>query len=196
MKLIPYIIAVIAITWAVLATTCSGPVDNSDLIRENDSLRVASVTYLLRSENLSRQRVAAELQTRQTKKSYDSTSKIKDARIAYYRSHPKVIEVIKEIPVIDSAFQAYDSSLAAKDNRIWELEGELYNSLKLAQQAEVNFNDLIRTKNAEIKNKDEQIALLTSKKRTFKDFLKKLRNYTIAGAIGAAAVKVADELKD
>lgn len=166
--------------------------DNSALVRENDSLRVVSRTIQRQAEDLARKRVSDSLETTQTKKTYDSTIKVKDARIAYYRAHPKVIEIIKREPLIDSTFQAYDSAFKAKDERIAELSGEIYNCQKLAQQAEVNFNELIRTKDAEIGNRDKQIE--KSAKELRKEERRKKLNAILIPIVAVGAFLVGSSL--
>lgn len=192
-NLVPWIVIAILLVFIVVQT-CTRPKkqDNYELIRENDSLRMASRKFQQEAIKLSRQRVTDSLQTTQTKKSYDSTSKIKDARIAYYRAHPKVIEIIKEVPVIDSAFQAYDSALQVKDERIAELTGELYNCQKLAQQAEVNFNETIRTKNAEIVNVSAQKE--QSDKKARKEERKKKFNALLIPVVAVGSFLLGSQL--
>lgn len=192
-NLVPWIVAAVFLVWAIIASTCSGKKpDNSALVRENDSLRVVSRTIQRQAEDLARKRVSDSLETTQTKKTYDSTIKVKEARIAYYRSHPKVIEIIKEVPVIDSAFQAYDSVLQVKDERIAELTGELYNCQKLAQQAEVNFNETIRTKNAEIVNVSAQKE--QSDKNARKEERKKKFNALLIPVVAVGAFLAGSQL--
>lgn len=112
--------------------------DEQDTRKYDSLIRVAREGEAKAKEQ-SELRKAAEQKTIQTKKSYDSLKKSSVAQIAYYRAHPKVIEIIREVPIIDSAFRAYDSAIVIRDDRIVELSGELYNCQKMASNAEENF---------------------------------------------------------
>lgn len=138
-KDVVYLAIIVVLLVIVAVLTCQSPPEPVEDTRKYDSLLRVVQAGEVKAKELAEKRKAAEVETIQTKKSYDSLQKSSVAQIAYYRAHPKVIEIIREVPVIDSAFQAHDSAIVIRDNRIAELSGELYDCQKLASNAEENF---------------------------------------------------------
>lgn len=126
------------------------------LDRQNDSLTIKINHGLQLTRDLTRQRGLAEVQAIKTDSVYKETVKKKDAQIAYYRAHPKIVEIVKQNPIVDSAFRAYDSALVTKDNRIGQLQAELYSTQKLAVMAQQNFDNVVRDYQLTVENAQKQ----------------------------------------
>ena len=73
-------------------------------------------------------RITDSLASIKSKEVHESKVKVLNATVAKLRANPKVIEIVKENPEIDSLLQAYDSLGKQKDERIVQLEGELASS--------------------------------------------------------------------
>lgn len=140
---IVYLAIILILLGIVAVMTCQSPTEPVEDTRKYDSLARVAREGEVKAIELAELRKSDSLETIQTKKSYDSLQKSSVAQIAYYKAHPKVIEIIREVPVIDSAFKAYDSAIVIRDERIAQLSGELYNSQKLAAIAEENFQTTI-----------------------------------------------------
>lgn len=70
------------------------------------------------AEKEKQERKAERLAYMDTVRTYKDRDKKRVAEIARIKAHPVVIRVREEIPIIDSAFHAYDSLLKSKDVQI------------------------------------------------------------------------------
>lgn len=127
------------------------------LKHENDSLLIRISQHQANAAKLSELRKADSLAATISKQAYASGVKKKDAVIADLRRNPKVIEIVRENPIIDTLLQQYDSALTHRDERIRQLESELTSSQSLASQAEQNFKATIGDYEQVHKNLIEQI---------------------------------------
>lgn len=146
------ILILVLLIWIVVQT-CTAPPEPVEDTRKYDSLISVTQKGELKAKEFAQQRRIDSVEAINSKESYLASVKKKDAQIAYYRAHPKVIEVIKTVPVIDSAFRAYDSAIVIRDDRIAELSGELYDCQKMASNAEENFQATLQAQhgaNAEL----------------------------------------------
>jgi hypothetical protein len=154
------------------------------LEHENDSLLIRISQHQENAVKLAELRKADLLKTIQTKKVADSVHAADSSTIAKLRTNPRVIEIVKNEPLIDSAFQAYDSAIVHKDERIRELESELTSSQQLASQAEQNFKATIKDYQQLNSNLQEQIAHW--QKETKKIKRQKRAAIVLGGLIGIA----------
>jgi citrate lyase gamma subunit len=113
------------------------------LEHENDSLLIRISQHQANAYRLSVIRLADSLRSIESKKVSDSIHAVDRSTIAKLRASPKIVEIIKDNPAIDTLLQAYDSAILHRDNRIRELESELVSSQSLASQAEQNFKATI-----------------------------------------------------
>lgn len=121
MKYLPWILLAIALI--VLAIRgCEGPRDHSEFKRKYDSAAVSGSKLdirnnVLRSE-LATERMNAKTLKREAHQESDSLYK----ELIKSRRHPKVVEVIKEVPAVAEAFYYTDKVLSFQRLRIHELE--------------------------------------------------------------------------
>jgi hypothetical protein len=113
------------------------------LEHEKDSLLIRISQHQANAERLSAKRLSDSLRSIENKKVSDSIHAVDRSTIAKLRASPKIVEIIKEVPILDTLLQAYDSAILHRDERIRELESELTSSQSLASQAEQNFKATI-----------------------------------------------------
>lgn len=209
-KLIPWIVAGIFLVWAVIATTCSGPDINEKLIAQREDAYNMRIAYLRADSAQSAERTDSIVKSSIQGKVKDSAAiKAANEQIQYWKK--KAVRAVANIPQIArDTYPQIDSALAAKDSVIRRVEmkadtlqASLYRVAKefsaLLASTEVDkriaakMNEECEARRAELLKENEE---LRNKKLTFKEVLIKIRNYAIAGGVGAAIVKVADELRD
>lgn len=209
-KLIPWIVAGIFLVWAVIATTCSGPDINEKLIAQREDAYNMRIAYLRADSAQSAERTDSIVKSSIQGKVKDSAAiKAANEQIQYWKK--KAVRAVANIPQIArDTYPQIDSALAAKDSVIRRaemkadtLQSSLYRVAKefsaLLASTEVDkriaakMNEECEARRAELLKENEE---LRNKKLTFKEVLIKIRNYAIAGGVGAAIVKAADELRD
>lgn len=140
-KLLPWIIAGIFLVWAVIASTCSGSDDQNDKIVELQTkikTRDAAIHEMGRNYTALRTKMRqdsilyAEVVDSVAKKNVALTSNIK-----ILRATPRVIEIVKQNPVIDTIFTYYDSVTTAQNFII-------YSQQKQIAQMQVDINEIER----------------------------------------------------
>jgi phosphate uptake regulator len=168
MKLIPYIITIIAVIIAV-AVTCQGPEDQSAEVSELKA-KVARRDQAIHEKTT--EYIALRTRMRQDSILLRDTIKIKEKQIVVHesnikrlRSSPKVIEIVRENPVIDTIFQYYDSVGSAKDMIIYSLTKE-------NQQLYVDVNEIERNFTARL---DLQAQNLADEKQVSESYRKQVR---------------------
>ena len=115
---------------------------------------------------------------------YKDRDKKKSAYIANLKANPVVIKVREEVPLIDSAFQAYDSLLESKDQQI-NLQEKYVSTLQLDIGALKNsFEERIALQDSTINDQREIIIDLTTRLNKKKPVWQKL------GQIGKDILKV------
>jgi phosphate uptake regulator len=168
MKSLPYIIAVLAVIIAV-AVTCQGPEDQSAEVSELKA-KVARRDQAIHEKTT--EYIALRTRMRQDSILLRDTIKIKEKQIVVHesnikrlRSSPKVIEIVRENPVIDTIFQYYDSVGSAKDMIIYSLTKE-------NQQLYVDVNEIERNFTARL---DLQAQNLADEKQVSESYRKQVR---------------------
>lgn len=205
-KLIPWIIAGALLIWAVIATTCSGPDINEKLIAQREDAYKMRIAYLRADSAQSAERTDSIVKSSIQGKVKDSAAiKAANEQIQYWKK--KAVRAVANIPQIArDAYPQIDSALAAKDSVIRRVEmkadtlqaslyrvakefAALLSSTEVDKRIAAKMNEECETRRAELLKENEE---LRNKKLTFKEVLIKIRNYAIAGGVGAAIVKVAE----
>lgn len=137
------IILALALIACYVFWPASQDVEIIKLRQENDSLMLRIADGEQKQVKLRHRIDSLALSSTISDSVYKHTVSKKDREIAYYRQNPRVVEIIRENPVIDSAFRAYDSALTYRDVRIRQLESELGSALKMAVAADENFKTTI-----------------------------------------------------
>lgn len=207
MKSLPYIIAIIAVIIAVVAVTCSGP--DIDQAAEKEQAYIKAMRDWEAVARKATAQTESILNDAAKARAKDSLAvKAANERISYWKK--KAIQATTNIPQIArDTYPQIDSALAAKDSVIRQVEMKADTLQFALYRSGKEFTELLTSTNHEKRiaaemqmNCERRVNELTAenehlrnKKLTFKEILIKIRNYTIAAGIGAAAVKVADELK-
>lgn len=184
MKLLPWLILIIggAVVWMLWPD--SKAADSRILELEEKNARREQAIHSLQGdyEKLKIKSEADRVAFTDSIRTYKDRDKKKSAYIANLKANPIVIKVREEVPLIDSAFHAYDSLLQSKDEQI-ELQARYIDTLQVdISKVTDNFMERLKLQSETI---DDQKLIIEDHR---KELRKERRGKRLAKfvAIGAA----------
>lgn len=136
-------VVILALLIWIVVQTCTEPQEPIENNQKYDSLLIIARQGELRALELSQQRRRDSVASVESKRVYEIKVKKLEGRISDLKKNPVIVRIRDEVKEVDSLIVAYDSTLLVKDARIAELETRLYDTQKIANQAEQNFESTL-----------------------------------------------------
>jgi ASC-1-like (ASCH) protein len=161
------------------------PVQNESYIKEYESTiqrnesTIEGLKVKHREDSLKSAQEVAQLKAKLSGK-VTEVKKL-SSTVAHLRANPVVVQVIADVPEIDSLVQSYDSLLESKDDQI-ELQGRLIVSLE-DENKRITGNFLERLRLSE-ENFIAQKAISDSYKKDLRKELRKVKLFKVIAVVG------------
>lgn len=187
MKLLPWLILIIGVAVVWMLWPDSKAADSRILELEEKNARREQAIHSLQGdyEKLKIKREADRAAFTDSMRTYKDRDKKKSAYIANLKANPIVIKVREEVPLIDSAFHAYDSLLQSKDEQI-ELQARYIETLQVdLTRLTDNFMERLKLQSETID--DQKLIIEEQRKELRKERRNKRLAKILVPVVGAAA---------